>query len=242
MENTLLITLSRQGALRRQLDVVANNLANMNTTGFKAQRMMFTEHLVESRGGERLLGEKLSFVHDQATRRDFSEGAIEATGAPLDVAIRGEGWFVIDTPSGRHYTRNGRFRIDAEGRMVTESGNPVVGGAGQPIRFAPTDGEISIARDGTVSAESGELGRLRIVRFDNPQRLRAVVDGLFASDQTPQDVDQPEVVQGMLESSNVEPILEMARMINVHRAYDTARKLVDREDQRIRKMVEEYAR
>ncbi len=109
METTTLIALSRQGGLRRQLDVVANNIANMNTTGFKGERMMFVEHLVKSQESGKLLGTKLSFARDIATMLDVSEGPMETTGNPLDLAITGEGYFVIQTENGERYTRNGRF-------------------------------------------------------------------------------------------------------------------------------------
>jgi flagellar basal-body rod protein FlgF len=240
MENTSFIALSRQGTLRRQMNVIANNLANINTTAFKGEKMMFIQHLVRSRGGERILGEKIAFVRDIATVRDTTEGPHEQTGNPLDVAIRGEGHFVVETENGARYTRNGRFQIDAAGRLVTQHGDPVLSTAG-PLFFTPEDGPITIARDGTISTENGQLGRLRIVRFENELELEAVSGGLYQTDQQPEDVANPNVVQNMLERSNIEPIIELTRMIDVHRAYNRAKTIVDAEDERIKKMVRDYA-
>ena len=112
MESSVLIALSRQSTLKREMDVIANNLANMNTTGFKSEKMMFVEHLVKSKGGGGLLPVKLAFARDVAQITDLTEGQVKTTGNPLDVAIKNEGYFVLETPNGERYTRNGRFEID----------------------------------------------------------------------------------------------------------------------------------
>ncbi|TVS00351.1 MAG: flagellar basal-body rod protein FlgF [Rhodospirillales bacterium] len=242
MENTLLIALSHQAALRRRLEVIANNVANMNTTGFKAEQPMFAEVLVRSRGGETARGELLSFVLDRATRRDIAAGPLVATGNPLDVAIVGEGYFVVMTPTGENVTRQGRFRLDDAGQVVTEHGFPVMAEGDQPLVLGAEDGDITIGRNGVVSTANGEIGRLRIVRFDNEQELRQVAGGLLTADQPGEDMAAPELAQGMLEGSNVEPVREITRLIEVQRAYDSASRLIDREDERIRKMIEEYGR
>jgi len=241
MESSTYIALSRQGGLRRQLDVVANNLANMNTAGFKGEKMMFVEHLVRSRGGNMPVNEKTSYVRDIATLRDFSEGPLEQTGNPLDLAIDGEGFFTIQTDQGDQYTRNGHFELDQAGQLVTKSGAPVLAEGGNPVFFAPGDTKIAISKDGTISTQNGDLGKLAIVNFTNAQVLRPGAGGLFATDATPNVVATPNVQQGMLEGSNVLPIVEMANMINVHRTYDGVKAFIDREDQRMRKMVRDLA-
>ena len=207
MENTAFITLSRQGVLRRQMDVIANNLANMNTTGFQAERMMFVDHLVRSRGGERILGEKHAYVRDIATARNTAEGPMKRTENPLDVAIRGEGYFAVETEAGERYTRNGHFRLDPSGQLVTQNGDPVLSETRQPFFFAPEDTEIQISSDGTVSTNNGDLGRLRVVGFEDSEAMEPVSGGLYRSDAPPFDVQRPQVVQGTLKGSNVEPIL-----------------------------------
>lgn len=239
METTTLIALSRQSGLQRQLDIVANNIANMNTTGFKGEKMMFVEHLVKSRGGESLLGSKLSFVRDIATMTDFTEGPMEKTGNPLDLAISSEGFFVVQTEDGERYTRNGRFQLDDGGQLVNQNGEPVLSTGNQPFFLGPEDTEIAISRDGTVSTNNGDLGRLRLVKFDNPQQLKRSAGGLFSSEEPPRDVESPDIVQGMLEGANIQPIFEMARMIDIHRTYDGVRSLIEKEDQRIRQMIRE---
>ena len=242
MENTSFIALSRQGTLRRQMSIIAHNIANMNTTGFKGEKMMFIQHLEKSQGGERILGDKIAFVRDIATVRDTSDGPLVKTGNPLDLAISGDGYFVIETAAGERYTRNGRFRLDEAGQLVNQKGNAVLSDGGQPFFFAPGDTEITVTRDGTITTENGALGRLRVVTFENQQELRASAGGLCSSPTQPTDVEDPDVVQGMLESSNVQAIIEMTKMISVHRAYENIKRFIDREDERIKTMVEELAR
>jgi flagellar basal-body rod protein FlgF len=240
MENTTLVALSRQAALRRKMDVVANNFANMNTTGYKAERMLFVEQLVANRDANGLRGDPLAFVRDVATVRDFSQGHERETGNPLDLAIEGEGFFAVESPTGELYTRNGRFRIDENGQLVNEQGMPVLTSNGGPIYFSATDTDITVSRDGVVSTENGEIGRLRVVRFENPNDLQ-VIGGLMSSPDRPAEMESVNLVQGMLEGSNVEPIVEMERMIRLHRAYDSARLLIDKEDERIKRMVQVYS-
>lgn len=241
METPILVALSRQDTLRRHLEVVANNLANMDTTGYKAERMMFADHLVRTPLGRGQIGESIAFVRDAATVRNPAAGRLEQTGGDLDIALADdEGFFVVQTPVGEHYTRDGHLRLDELGQLVTSHGLPVLSQQGTPILIGPLDGLVSIARDGTVSTAQGEAGRLRVVRFDRPELMQGVEGGLLSTDQQPQDVQTPVVLQGMLERSNVEPILEIEQMISVQRAYDQARMLIDREDDRISKMMQAY--
>jgi flagellar basal-body rod protein FlgF len=241
METTLLVALSRQGALRRQMDVVANNLANMNTNGFKAERMLFTDHVVKS-GAPGGPAAPIAFVRDIATVRDDAPGRAEPTGNPLDLAIQGEGYLVVEGQGGELlYSRNGRLQLDGEGRLVTADGAPVLTTADTPIFLGETDTDIVIARDGTVSSGNGELGRLRVVAFDAQAALLPAGGGLFSTDAQPVDVAAPVLEQGMLERSNVEPILEMEKMIRVERAYTSVRDLINREDDRLKQMLQVYA-
>ena len=243
MENTTYVALSRQATLRRQMDVVANNLANMSTHGYKSGQMMFVEHLTKSKGGDGLLTPKLAYVRDIATMTDTKPGAIETTGNPLDIAIQGDGFFVMQTPDGEHYTRNGRLQLDNTGQLVNQLGQPILADGGAPLIFAPEDTEIVISKDGTVSTNNGELGKLRVVRFDNDQKLERTSGAQFTTteDNPAQNVDSPTVLQGAVEGSNVEPILEMANMITVHRAYDSVKSFIEREDERQRSMIRDMA-
>ena len=239
MENTAFIALSRQSALGRQLSVVANNIANMNTTGFKGEKMMFVEHLVRSRGGDRVMGLKLSYVRDIATVRDTSEGPLVTTGNPFDLAIRGDGYFVIETDKGEQYTRNGRFSLNEEGELVTSQGNPVLSDNGNPFVFGPGDRDVTISRDGTVSTKNGQLGKIRIVSFENQQQSQVTAGGLLSTRARAEDVEQPNMIQGALEGSNVQPIIEMAEMIRIQRSYDSVKNFIQREDDRIKRMVKD---
>ncbi|HAD87875.1 MAG TPA: flagellar basal-body rod protein FlgF [Rhodospirillaceae bacterium] len=243
METTAVIAASRQGGLKRQLEVVANNLANMSTNGFKSSQMMFVEHVVKSKGGERLISPKLTYTRDIATRIDVTDGAIETTGNPLDMAIRNEGFFVVRDQGGNEfYTRNGQFRLDTTGQIVNQQGYALIAEGGQPITLSPEDSEINVGRDGTISTENGQLGKLQIVRFDNPQDLQRTSGALFTSQLPPQPVQNADIIQGALEGSNVEPIMEMARMIELHRSYESAKSFIEREDERERAMIRDLVR
>jgi len=243
METSAYIALSRQSALRRELDVVANNLANMNTTAFKGEKVMFVEHLVKSRGSDGLKPSNLAFTRDVAQYHDTSEGTIKATGNTLDFAVRDDGYFVVQTPDGggERYTRNGRFNLDPEGQLVTQHGYSVLSDAGAPIFFAPDDTDIHVSSDGTLSTNNGALAKLRVVRFQDQQKLVRQAGGLMDSKDPPQDIDRPMVVQGALEASNVQPIIEITNMIQIQRAYDGVRSFIDREDQRQKEMIQKLS-
>ncbi|MBL4613949.1 MAG: flagellar basal-body rod protein FlgF [Magnetovibrio sp.] len=243
METTSYIALSRQGALSRELSAIANNLANMNTTSYKGERLMFVDHLTKSKSGDFIADQKLSFVRDVASYRNISEGPVEQTGNPLDIAIHGDGYFVVQKPDETlQYTRNGNFRMDNTGQLVTQAGLPVLTDAGTPIFFAPEDASINITSTGVISSENGEIGKLRVVRFDNPMDLQRAANSMYTTEQEPLDVTEPNLVQSALERSNVQGVLEMTRMIEVSRQYKSASKLIEKEDERIRKAIQELAK
>lgn len=242
METTAYIALSRQSGLRRELDVIANNLANINTHGFKGEKMMFSEHLVRSKGGDsKPFTEKMSYVRDIATMRDLTEGPLESTSNPLDVALNGEGYFTIQTDRGDAYSRNGHFELDRDGQLVNQRGEPILSDGGQPFIFTPEDNNITIARDGTVSTDNGPIGRLAIVTFENAQTLRPGAAGQYFTEEIPTPVENPTVVQGMLEGSNIKPVTEIAKMIQLQRTYESVRGFLEKEDNRIKGMVQMYS-
>jgi len=243
METTSYIALSRQGALRRELSTIANNLANMNTTSYKGERMMFVDHLTRSKSGDSIADQRLSFTRDVASYRDTAEGPIEQTGNPLDIAIHGDGYFVVQAPNGpQQYTRNGSFRLDNGGQLVTQSGLSVLTDAGAPIFFAPEDTSIVVNGDGTVSTENGQIGKLQVVTFDNPLDIQRAGNGLYTTNQAAQPIARPQLAQHALEKSNVEGVLEMTRMIEVSRQYKSAQNMIEKEDERIRKAINELAK
>ncbi len=243
MENTLLVGLSRQMALSRELDVIANNIANIETTGFKADNAAFSEYLMPgARDGDfPSKDRRVSFVQDRATWTDLSPGAIEHTGNPLDVAVDGKGYLVVQTPRGQRYTRNGSFAISATGQLVTKDGDQVVA-TGGAITFQPGDHNVSITATGivTVSDASGTpdapRGQLQITGIDKPQLLQKDAGSTFLAPAGVNAVPPPpgtHVVQGAIEKSNVRPVVEMARMIEITRSYsDIATVLQQQGDQR----------
>lgn len=213
-------------------ELIANNLANVNTAGFKSQRAfkaILSESVSSSKGPELRL------------YTSFEQGPIEQTDRPLDVAINGEGFFVIQTPYGERYTRCGAFTLSEAGILSTLSGEEVLGDGG-PI---PIDGQkITIGKDGTVYVDGDEAGTLRIVRFEDPQRLIREGNRFAAGDQTPIPVnpDEVEIIQAALERSNVNPIDEMVEMINLHRNFETAQRSIKLQDESARQLIERAGR
>ncbi|MBI5318729.1 flagellar basal-body rod protein FlgF [Bradyrhizobium sp.] len=229
MENTLLIGLSRQVTLERQMDIIANNVANVNTNGFKADRSLFQEYLMPTAREDNFIAardRRISHVLDRATFHDFAQGSADQTKNPLDVAIGGDGMFVVQTPAGERYTRDGSFQINNQGQLVTASGYQVLGNNG-PITFQQTDKQINIAKDGTITVLEGTnridsiRAKLRIVGFSQPQRLRKEGSNLYSLGEgnAAQADTTSQLHQGFVERSNVNAITEMSRMIEVNRMY-----------------------
>ena len=228
MENMHLIGLSRQMTLERQIDVVANNVANVNTTGFKADKSLFQEYLSPSAYDDNFgyRDRRVSYVQDRATFHDFSQGPTEQTKNPLDVAIDGNAFFVVQTAGGDRYTRDGGLQINPRGELVTVSGNPVLGASG-PIVFQPGDRDITISADGGVTVREGNArtdsvrGKLRLVSFAAPQKLLKDGNNNFAVGDAgaASPAINVTVKQGFIEKSNVNSVAEMSRMIEVTRAY-----------------------
>jgi len=222
MENALLIGLSRQMAMQRELEVVANNIANLNTTGFKADGSVFEEFLMPIARESRFQGNdgRLSFVQDRATWQDFSQGPVQQTGNPFDVALDGAGFLAVQTPRGERYTRNGALQINAAGELVTGEGYQVLGDGG-PVVLQPQDRDVVIGRDGSISVAAGSRGQLRLVNFAQPQRLKKDGTSTFVppAGVRPEASATTHVIQGAVEKSNVRGVLEMTRMIDVTRTY-----------------------
>ena len=238
METPSYVALSRQMTLRRQLDVISNNIANMNTTGFKQQRMLFTEFL--ERPG---MHEQVSFVQDRAVVRDLSTGGLTQTGNPLDIALTGHGYFTVDTANGPRYTRSGNFRLNDQRQVVDGGGLPVLADNGQPLTIPEGTREILVSGDGTVATELGPVGRLNVVTFKNEQLMTEVGAGLYVSDEEPQPAPaDTRVAQGMLENSNVKPVVEMTTMIEIQRQYQSNQRMIDTEHERIRSAIQKLGR
>ena len=250
MGNHLLVGLSRQVTLERQMDVVANNVANVNTNGFKADRSLFEEFLTSRAHEDNFVGRdrRISFVQDRGTFKDFSQGASELTKNPLDVAIDGAGFLVVQTPAGERYTRDGGLKLNNLGQLVNSSGYPVLGGSG-PIVFQPTDKEITIAADGNITVLEGinrvdsVRGKLRLVSFADAQKLVKEGSNLYSADADA--AARPDITsrvrQGFVEKSNVNSVLEMSRMIEVTRAYTSISAMLQQQGDLRKTAIEKLA-
>ena len=240
MENAAYIGLSRQMTLRRELDIVANNVANADTTGFKVEQLMVGTEIGQ-RARNDAIRPSASFVLDNGVGRDFGQGSLRQTGRTLDFAIEGEGVFfaVADGPNGQAYTRDGAFTMDPEGRLTTKQGQPVLGG-GAEIVLDPELGSPSVGPDGAITQDGEIVGQLSVVRFGALGVLEKGGDGLYrnASNVQPIEANDAQIRQGMLESSNVNPLLEMTTLIEISRAYESVSRMIENTTDLSRRAVE----
>ena len=247
MDNTSYIALSRQQALWNQLEVIANNLANVNTTGFKSTDTLFAQYIQKVDNNDRTFRDEVAFTQDFGLVRNLGQGEFNYTGNTYDIAMQGEGYFVTDDPNGgvERFTRAGNFTLNADGQLVTQDGRLVQSAAGGAITIPAEADEIVIHGDGSIlDQNSEEVGRIRIVRFDDERLLRQVDGTSFTAvpGQVAIDMDRPTVAQGVLEASNVNGISEMTRLIALNRAYADVTRLVQMEHERKTKAAEVFTR
>jgi len=240
MDTTSYVALSHMTALRREMDMVANNIANMSTSGFKTEKPLFTAFLNKAKN-DLVSRERVAYVEDFGQVRNLEAGTISTTGNPLDIAINSEGYFSIQTPEGVHYTRAGNFNLNGDNQIVTRDGKPLLDDKGSPITIPPGTSNITISNDGTVTADSAPVARIVPVLFEDERGLEKLPDGLYKTDQTPEPGTRFELRQGMLEGSNVQAVVEMTNMIDISRAYESAKRFVDREDDRMRDAIRKLA-
>jgi flagellar basal-body rod protein FlgF len=245
MDNTTYIALSRQMALQNQLEVVANNLANVNTTGFKGADSLFAQYVFKLDQNERAFKDKTAFVQDFGLVRNLSQGAFNFTGNTFDLAIQGEGYFVVLGRGGaENYTRAGALNKNSEGFLTTMEGRLVLSTGGAPISIPPDARDIVVQGDGTIAERNGRtFGQLRVVRFENERELKQVDGTAFRSaGERPIDLQRPKIAQGVLESSNVTPVTEITRLIALNRAYQETSRMISQEDDRKKKANEVFTR
>ena len=235
MENTLYIGLSNEMALQRQMSVVANNIANVNTAGYRTQQMLFQNYMAEPDATDRDLD--VAMVIDQAVVADLRPGALVQTGNPLDVALTGDAYLVVDTPAGPRYTRNGHLSLDAESRLVDSSGLPLLDTDGQAIEIPTSAAAITIGRDGSISADDLVVARLNVVSFEDPLGIRPLGGGLHVTNEQPRAAEGVEVIQGAIENSNVQPVVELTRMIEISRQYAATQQMMADENNRQRQAI-----
>jgi flagellar basal-body rod protein FlgF len=225
MDNSLYVTLSRQLTLRRALDVTANNLANIDTAGFKVESLMVQTDALSPTAAP--ASEPIKYVIDNGLARNFGQGGLEHSSNPLDVAIEGDGFFAVQTPAGTRYTRDGRFGIDAQNRLVDHQGNAVLSSSGAPISVDPTKTDFAVAKDGTISQGGKTLGKLGVSRFANLSALQKQGDNLFdAGAAAAIPANSARLHQGMVEHSNVQPVVEITQLISITRAYERLTQMI----------------
>ena len=216
MDNGFYTTLRRQSGLLHQMQTVANNVANMSTAGFRREGVIFSEYVHDTGPGE----PSLSMSGGQTRHADLTQGSLNETGGQFDFAIDGPGFFLIETPKGEQLTRAGNFTPNEQGDLVTQEGHLVLDAGGAPIFIPPDARNVGMASDGTISADGRPIGQLGVWQPVDPNSLQHQSGTRFSAGDVEQLFEDYEIRQGVLEGSNVEPVSEIARMIEVSRAYE----------------------
>ena len=227
MDNAIYVALSRQMTLQRSLDITANNIANMDTAGFKVEQLSVSTDPIAPPISAGFGFTPVKYVLDDGVARNFGQGEFQTTNAPYDLAIQGDGFFTVQTADGNRYTRDGRFTLDAQNQLVDRHGDPVLSSSGSPIAVDPTKSAPLIAKDGTISqagpgGQVTQIGKLGLMRFPDLSALSKQGDDLYADDsgQTPEAATDASIQQGMVERSNVQPVAEITNLIQITRAYE----------------------
>lgn len=228
MENTGYITITRQSGLAREMQVVANNIANSATTGFRAEGVIFSEYIQPVDRGA-----SLSMGQGNVRNTSFNQGGLTQTRGTFDLAIEGDGYFLVETPGGERLTRAGAFTPNAEGELVTYDGYRVLDAGGAPL-FVPAGTDIAVAGDGTLSADGAPLGQVALVAPNDTMDMIREDGVMFRADGGYEPAQNARILQGFVEDSNVNAIGQLARMIEVQRAYEMGQKFLEREDERVR--------
>ena len=235
MENTGYTTLTRQAGLLREMQVVANNIANTATTGYRQEGLIFAEHVTRTEGGP-----SLSMATANVRNTSMMQGALTSTGGSLDFAIEGPGFFLIETPQGERLTRAGNFTLSPAGEMVTNDGFRVLDAGGAPVFVPPDAKNVAVSRDGTLSADGRPLGQLGLIRPTEAHDLIREDGVMFRTGGGTEPVLDARIVQGFLESANVDPIGQIARMVEIQRAYEMGQSFLDAENERIRTALKAF--
>ncbi len=242
MDNIINIAVSRLAAQQRSMDVVAGNLANASTPGYRAERTVFADWLLrEPAAAEPKGGRIVAFTQTRATYRDRAEGTLSQTGNPLDLALSGEGWFTVQTDAGTRLTRAGRFTLQKDGTVTDEAGHALLDVNARPMRLSTADTDLTVKADGTLRSQNGMIGQIAVVVPNDPNRISAEGGRLFRADVPTTPVARPKVVQGTVEDSNVQPIAEITRMISTERDFQFVSQLVEAEGQRRQSAIDKIA-
>jgi flagellar basal-body rod protein FlgF len=233
MDTATYVATSRLVAQQRAMDVLGDNIANAGTPGFKAERVLFSDWLARQQDTQAPRGGRtIAYTQDRATYRELEPGSLSHTGNPLDIAITGDGFFTVGTAQGPRLTRAGRFGLMPDGTVADGAGNALLDTNGKPLQIAQADTRITIAGDGTVSSENGQIGKIGIVKPADPRRLQAEGGRLARADTPTTPIAAPKIVQGAVEESNVQPITEMTRMMTGLREFQFVSQFVQGESDR----------
>lgn len=223
MDNAVYVMLSKQAAQFRQLDTIANNIANAETPSFKKELMIFTNYTTDAGKGR-----KLDFAQDIAQWRDTADGHYSTTGNMFDVALKGNAYLVVETPLGKRYTRAGNLQLDGTRTLVTAQGYPVLDTGDQHITFLEEDKVVEFKEDGYFFVDKEERGNLQVVSFPDEQLLQLAGESLYKSDVDPDPADPADfrMYQGVVEGSNVDPTREITDMITTSRLVDNTARFI----------------
>ncbi len=238
MDNALYATLNRQSGLMQEMRSVANNIANLSTTGFRKEGVIFSEVVAGLEGA----APSLSMATAEGRALNLSQGVLQQTGGTFDLAVEGDGFFMVQTPGGGELTRAGNFTLSPEGTLVTFDGFPVLDAGGGPIAVPADAGPVTIGRDGTISAAGAPVGQVGLFAPASPADLTRSGGTRFRTAEAPQPVEGGQMFQGFLENSNVNPVEEITRMIEVQRAYEMGQGFMEAEDSRIRSVTQTLGR
>jgi len=224
LESGLYVAVSGQLAAQRRLDTIAHNIANINTPGFRAEEVSFAS-LISNAGKD-----PVAFSSSGESFISRKTGPVIQTGNPLDIAVSGDAWMAMETPSGLAYTRDGRLQVTQEGQLRSINGYPVLDVSGAPIQVGPKDGPITISADGMVSQQGLRLGAVGLFTLDEQSKLVRYDNSALLSDIPGQPVvnfNNVSVQQGFLEKSNVDAMMEMTKLITLTRNFEAVSSATD---------------
>ncbi len=221
MDNSIYIAVSRQNVLFQDMEITANNIANASTPGYNAQKLIFSDYLQDD--GKY----KDAYANDPSAYRDTSNGPIQLTGNPFDLAISGPGYFQVDTPNGKRFTKAGNFQVRGDGTMVTTMGYPVLGADGGQITIPDSAKNIEINSTGQVIVDGSQVGQVGVMEFENEQAMKRLGNSLFDTEESPKPAITARVMQGAIEGSNVNAVTEMVRVMDISRSTTNTAKFVE---------------
>ncbi|HET6606266.1 MAG TPA: flagellar hook-basal body complex protein [Rhodopila sp.] len=233
MDITTSLVTARLLGQEHLMEVTANNIANTDTPGYRTTRVQFSDWIDRGLGVDAPKGGKQTiYPQDRATWRETQAGTIIHTGNPYDLALSGDGYFTIRTPAGVRLTRDGRFGMMPDGTLADSAGNPLLGTNGRPIQLSPDDTNVQIAGDGTISTENGEVGQIAVVKPNDPMTMKAEGSANFRADNGTTPITTPSIVQGAMEDSNVQPVMELTRMMENERQFQMLTQMIQAEGDR----------